>query len=162
MQVCSKCKTPKAASNFPERTGRQRRTQAWCKKCHREYDRKYYANHKRKYRDRNRRYRDDCRRCVYEYLKSHPCVDCGESDPVVLEFDHVRGNKDSNIATLVFRATNPLRVIEEITKCEVRCANCHRRKTFGASFKGRMKLFESLDVGSTPAAPATGSIAMLL
>jgi hypothetical protein len=66
---------------------------------------------------------------AYNYLKHHPCVDCGESDPVVLEFDHVRGEKSNDVSVLISRG-KPLDVIQnEIEKCEVRCGNCHRRKT---------------------------------
>jgi hypothetical protein len=66
---------------------------------------------------------------VTTYLASNACVDCGESDLRVLEFDHVRGRKQGNITTLV-RAGAPMeRILSEIAKCEVRCANCHRRKT---------------------------------
>lgn len=63
------------------------------------------------------------------YLCNHPCVDCGESDPVVLEFDHVRGVKDTNVANLISGAGRMQRLMDEIAKCDVRCANCHRRKT---------------------------------
>jgi len=41
---------------------------------------------------------------VTEYLRTHPCVDCGESDPMVLTFDHVRGKKTMDIAELIHRA----------------------------------------------------------
>lgn len=64
------------------------------------------------------------------YLCNHPCVDCGESDPVVLEFDHVRGEKVANVANLISGAGKFQRLMDEIAKCDVRCANCHRRKTY--------------------------------
>lgn len=64
-----------------------------------------------------------------EHLDSHSCVDCGEKDIVVLQFDHVRGKKRGNVSSLA-RAGHPLSVIQkEIAKCEIRCANCHVRKT---------------------------------
>lgn len=65
---------------------------------------------------------------VSTYLQTHPCVDCGETDPVVLEFDHVRGEKVCNVS----HAMNHCRLTDlfvEIEKCDVRCANCHKRKT---------------------------------
>lgn len=65
---------------------------------------------------------------VLSYLRCHPCVDCGEADPVVLDFDHLR-DKSANVSSMVF-AGRPWAAIEaEIEKCEVVCANCHRRRT---------------------------------
>jgi len=75
------------------------------------------------------RKREKVRAWVNEYLASHPCTDCGEADIIVLEFDHVRGNKDRDIAQMISDRLSLTRVILEIEKCEVRCANCHRRKT---------------------------------
>lgn len=69
------------------------------------------------------------RQYVWDYLSQHPCVDCGESDPVVLQFDHVRGDKVDGIAEMVRNITTMDRLNEEISKCDVRCANCHARKT---------------------------------
>lgn len=55
-------------------------------------------------------------------------VDCGEKDIVVLEFDHVRGEKKMNISSMV--SAYCLKTIQgEIEKCDIRCANCHRKKT---------------------------------
>lgn len=82
----------------------------------RESERKSYANHPR-------------RQFVFEYKKAHPCVDCGESDPVVLDFDHVTGVKVMSIARLLGNKHTIESLLEEIAKCEMRCANCHRRKT---------------------------------
>jgi hypothetical protein len=65
---------------------------------------------------------------ILDYLRRHPCVDCGEPDPVVLDFDHV-GDKSANIARLVTDVA-PIVVIDaEVAQCEVVCANCHRRRT---------------------------------
>lgn len=66
---------------------------------------------------------------VFDYLKAHPCVDCGETDPIVLEFDHVRGKKSSNVGQLMNSTYSLDTLQKEIDKCDVRCANCHRRRT---------------------------------
>lgn len=66
---------------------------------------------------------------VLDYLKSHSCVDCGEKDPVILEFDHVRGKKDFNISQVLHRGVSLSTIQAEIKKCDVRCANCHRKRT---------------------------------
>jgi hypothetical protein len=56
-------------------------------------------------------------------------VDCGETDPDVLDFDHVRGKKVCGISRMVGRGYRLWRIKAEIDKCEVRCANDHRRIT---------------------------------
>ena len=67
-------------------------------------------------------------RLLVTYLEAHPCIDCGEKDIVVLEFDHVRGVKRADIAQMKSSYTSKS-ILLELAKCEVRCANCHRRKT---------------------------------
>lgn len=74
---------------------------------------------------------------VMDYLCTNPCVDCGEVDPIVLEFDHQR-DKRYNISKLITNNCSLKRLVLEIDKCQVRCANCHRRKT--ASTYGNYKL----------------------
>ena len=63
---------------------------------------------------------------VLAYLLEHPCVDCGETDPVVLDFDHLR-DKTKNVSALL--KSTWTRILREIEKCDVVCANCHRRRT---------------------------------
>lgn len=67
---------------------------------------------------------------IDNYLKEHSCVDCGNTNIIVLEFDHIKGIKKYNIAELKLSSMS-LKTIElEINKCEVRCANCHRIVTY--------------------------------
>jgi hypothetical protein len=64
---------------------------------------------------------------LVEHLNDHPCVDCGEADIRVLDFDHV-GTKRGQISHMVFNVS--LATLErEIAECEIRCCNCHRRVT---------------------------------
>lgn len=65
--------------------------------------------------------------------KSKPCLDCGVSYPYyVMDFDHVRGEKLFNLSEVVNGAQSKKVILEEIAKCEVVCANCHRIRTFGS------------------------------
>ncbi len=104
-----------------------------CRACRKETDRRTYLNRseakEERYRAQDREAAARNVRLVYEYVVAHPCVDCGESDPVVLEFDHVVGEKRYNVADLVRSGRNWQYICKEIEKCEVRCANCHRRAT---------------------------------
>lgn len=70
------------------------------------------------------------------YLFVHPCIDCGEKDPVVLDADHVRGEKIHNLSHMVNEGYSWDKIETELEKCEIRCANCHRRKT-ARDFKHR-------------------------
>ena len=62
--------------------------------------------------------------------KEKSCVDCGESNPIVLDFDHVRGKKVGNVSDLARQAYGMKTLKTEIEKCEVRCSNCHRIVTY--------------------------------
>lgn len=68
------------------------------------------------------------KRHVAAYLAGYPCVDCGEPDARVLDFDHV-GRKIEVVSSLAARGAPTARIDAEIARCEVRCANCHRRVT---------------------------------
>ena len=65
---------------------------------------------------------------LLDYFDTHPCVDCDEVDPVVLQFDHVRGDKRFNISDRLHTLRWD-RLLVEIAKCEVVCANCHMRRS---------------------------------
>src|ERR1700682_2253314 len=110
------------------------------KKCpkvnHREYMRLYYLKPgnkeaKREY-DRthleNRRLRYQHRKRWINKFKDVPCKDCGiKYNPWVMQFDHL-SNKKFIISSHTWKSKNVL--LEEIAKCEIRCANCHLEKTF--------------------------------
>lgn len=65
---------------------------------------------------------------VLDHLRTNHCVDCGEGDPLILDFDHVR-RKRHGVADLVWSEHSLASIRQEIAECEVRCANCHRRRT---------------------------------
>jgi hypothetical protein len=130
---CPACGRDKSIADFPTRSLDAPRPNAYCHSCQREYNRAHYARNASKHNQRRianqRLYKRRNRELKAAVLAGAACVDCGESDPVVLEFDHVRGKKKENVSTLVSRAFGWQRIQEEMAKCEVRYANCHRRKT---------------------------------
>jgi cytochrome c553 len=67
-------------------------------------------------------------RHAYSVLKASGCVDCGLRELVVLEFDHI-GTKSAMVMRLVRNEASLAKIDREIAECEVRCANCHRRRT---------------------------------
>jgi hypothetical protein len=65
---------------------------------------------------------------VRDVLMRSNCVDCGLGDLVVLEFDHMT-DKRCSVPLLARRGSSLPRLKREIAKCQIRCANCHRRRT---------------------------------
>lgn len=130
MKTCTNCGISKSLEDFQKRSSSKDGHTNLCKPCKRDYDNKHYRKNKyrRDYIRKNQKDRElKTNEYILKYLNDNPCVDCGESDPIVLEFDHVRGEKIKAISIL--KKSSLKAVKEEIKKCEVRCANCHRRKT---------------------------------
>jgi hypothetical protein len=78
-----------------------------------------------------KRHRLKVRGLLFEYLSTKKCADCGENDPIVLDFDHRDPSKKFKPISLMLSGHYSWEsVLKEIKKCEIRCANCHRRKTY--------------------------------
>jgi hypothetical protein len=102
-----------------------------CQRCNQAYQREHYRQNRAAYHAyanawTARRYAENRAR-VLAYLDSHPCVDCGEKDAVVLTFDHVRGRKTTEVSNML-QTGRWADITREIEKCEVRCRNCHLRR----------------------------------
>jgi hypothetical protein len=76
-------------------------------------------------------------------LEARSCVDCGEGDPVVLDFDH-RADKRGDVSKLAAWGVSIATLQREIAKCDVRCANCHRRRTLATVRSYRVAAVESV------------------
>jgi hypothetical protein len=135
---CPVCKEIKPRSEFYSWQGSFNETKysGYCKVCQSTRGKTYYAkrSRSRKYMEKRRVEQRTKRRrngyFVIDYLRSHPCVDCGEADPVVLDFDHRDpATKLYSICHLISGCRGLDVIIAEIAKCDVRCSNCHRRKT---------------------------------
>ena len=86
---------------------------------------------KQKVKDRSRDRKSKKLAYVQQYKQSHSCVDCGENYPYwVLELDHLR-DKVANISEMCnSKSFNLQSIVEELEKCEVVCANCHKNRTW--------------------------------
>ena len=75
---------------------------------------------------RRRKY-NKIRAYVFEYKSKTPCKDCGKIfHPFVMDFDHIGDDKKFNISKTIRTWTS---LFNEISKCELVCANCHRMRT---------------------------------
>lgn len=131
-KICSACKQSKCSLDFPKDLKTKDGFRYQCKSCAYTAKKKKYHNdpdEAKKNLLRNYKTRKRNRIFIYNYLTKSSCIDCGDSRWQVLDFDHVRGNKINNIADLVHAGVSIKKLEDEIAKCEVRCANCHRIKT---------------------------------
>lgn len=131
---CTKCLKYKPVEEFSFKNKSKGQRSLPCKDCKNNYLKEYYSSNDSrknniKYNVKNKETIARNIKLINEYLINNPCVDCGEDDLVVLEFDHVRGEKKFAISARKFSAYKWESLKEEIDKCEVRCANCHRRQT---------------------------------
>jgi Zn finger protein HypA/HybF involved in hydrogenase expression len=143
-KTCPHCKKSLSVEEFNWKIKNIRRS-VYCKKCSREYVKNHYENHRAYYiqkaKRRNIALKKGEQNYILSYLKIQPCVDCGETDIRVLEFDHRNRNKKTDSVSLLMRRRLPINdLIREIEKCDVRCANCHRKKTARESKSWRLFL----------------------
>lgn len=131
-KICRVCKIEKPLTDFHKKKPDGYKSD--CKECKTKSQRDYYKKNQEKLKKQINEAKqiriNENRIRLYEYYKSHPCVDCGESNPIVLEFDHRDGvDKIDTVGQLVWDGYSWDKVQNEIDKCDVRCANCHRIRT---------------------------------
>lgn len=95
------------------------------------YQRWYYRNREQAINSREER-RERRKRWFYEYKRDEcACTRCGEDHPAALDFHHVdRDEKQAGVSQLVTRGRPRERIEEEMEKCVVLCANCHRKEHY--------------------------------
>ena len=132
-KICSKCKSEKLIECFSWKNKNEGKMHSQCKECQKGPKNDWYARNKESHKARTGKNRDEhklkVRSFVFNYLLENPCIDCGETNPHVLEFDHVRGIKDKAVSVAIKNGWSMERVKKEIDKCDVRCSNCHKKKT---------------------------------
>lgn len=134
MKTCYKCKLEKVLSEFAKNKSRKDGYNGMCKQCKNEYTQNHYKENTDYYLKKAVRnktaYKEEARKLIWDHLEKNHCVDCGESDPLVLEFDHMDGvEKVAGVGAMISRGMTLDSIRAEMLKCEVRCCNCHRRRT---------------------------------
>jgi hypothetical protein len=134
MKQCNHCREFKPDEEFSWRYKSLGIRASACKACKAKFDSNYYESrsesHRQKTLEQKQLRREKARDYIWNYLSNHPCVDCGETDPLLLEFDHVRGKKKVAVSQMVGQGYSIEAIQEEIAKCDVRCVSCHRKRTF--------------------------------
>jgi hypothetical protein len=132
---CSKCGKVKNVTDFFIRMKLKNQFHSQCKECYK--DNRDPQGHYKKYRDEYVKRSTDRkiikttenRMNLLEYFKTHHCIVCDESNPIVLDFDHrEQEDKILNISQMIYHH-NWDSILKEIEKCDVLCANHHRIRT---------------------------------
>lgn len=133
MKLCNKCGTVQPVENFNKKDAKRR--QAYCRECTRKMSLERYHSD----RETNAAKQKTAKKAridkVKDYLRhlkeSTPCMDCGQFYKwYQMDFDHVNGKKHNTISHMVQQGSAKWRILSEVTKCEIVCANCHRQRTF--------------------------------
>jgi hypothetical protein len=117
---CYRCGELKPVDEFAWRRKARGQRDSFCRPCRSAYGKEHYAANRQRYIDQARIVRQrlalERTRYLLDYFVVHPCVDCGERDPVVLEFDHLRDKRFAISSQLHGR--NWQTILDEIEKCE--------------------------------------------
>ena len=123
-KVCSKCGVEKPLSEFALNKTRKDGHASDCKDCRKQYRDEHYRLHKEQYKEKAAAYKRKKTKELEEFKSTLKCEICGENRPWCLDFHHTNPEeKEGEIAKLI---ESPRRMQEEIKKCIVVCANCHR------------------------------------
>ncbi len=126
MKTCPGCNTSKPDNAFGKHKRRPDGLQTVCKVCKKTMDANYYASNREAQLARNRenlrRRRDE----VVAYKQSKGCLYCPENDPCCLDFHHTDDNKEFSLGGALSKVSHST-FWNEVAKCVVICANCHRK-----------------------------------
>lgn len=135
MKKCPDCNNKKDLSEFGINVTKKDGHTNNCKPCRAAWAKRWYKKnrvlHMARAKASNDKRKKKIRSFIFAYLLEHPCVDCGEANPMLLEFDHVRWKKSFHISRALSDRNRPLEAItnEIVEKCDVRCIGCHRLRT---------------------------------
>lgn len=128
-KYCKKCDKDKPIDEFRIKNKITGVRQSHCNQCQRNYTKEHYCKNKSYYLNKARKHDQKRIDWLREYKEGKPCTDCGIIYPFyVMQFDHLRDKIES--VSLMARLVGKDKLLEEINKCELVCANCHAIRTY--------------------------------
>lgn len=125
MKICSRCKGEFTKINFSNDKSRKDGLSNRCKNCQRKLSRKHYIDNKLTYKDRQETRRLKNAEYVNEVKETVGCSFCNEKRGICLDFHHK--NKEEKSFSIASHLNYSIPILqEEMKKCIVVCANCHR------------------------------------
>lgn len=128
MKICSRCKKEKELKFFNKNKTKEDGYQTFCKSCQSEYQKVYYVLDRKGQLKRVRQRKIKLTTWFKEYKKTLKCTRCPENHPACLDFHHPAGDKKFNTGQMARNGYSKKKVLEEVSKCVVLCANCHRKE----------------------------------
>ena len=151
MKTCYQRGLTKSFDDFNRRASAADGRQKLCRDC----SKLWYLGH-REVRIRavsviNAAQRANINQRLAAHLLANACMDCGETDVRVLDFDH----RDDEAKVLEVMDLSKKRrtwqvIAREIAKCDVRCANCHRKRTLASGSSWRQRAYAAAAVEDSP------------
>lgn len=130
MKICSRCKEQKENSKFAKNRTKKC-LQAYCKECNKQAHKEWYKENSKRIKKLNQDFRktnkEENIEIIWNILLRSKCSICNESNPLVLEFDHI-GKKRNNISRAIETFSSDS-LIKELEQCQILCSNCHSIKT---------------------------------
>jgi len=127
-KICTKCKEEKPTSDFCWKNKEKKILHSNCKVCQRKAKRDYYKRNSKEEYKRVKKRRDKIAKWFKNYKSTLECEKCGANHIAVITFHHKNpNNKENNITTMVSDGHSKENIKKEIDKCQVLCANCHRK-----------------------------------
>lgn len=133
VKQCSVCKEIKPISAFSRRGNKgweRHALKSNCNDCRYKTIKRCYDKDKERVRERSRQRRQELRELLQQ-AKTKPCADCGITYPYyVMDFDHRPDETKHFKLASASRWHSREKLLTEVKKCDVVCANCHRIRTF--------------------------------
>lgn len=131
-KICISCSLSKDINEFGKNSKSKDNYQSRCKECKRLYDNNYH--HNRSELEKDKKYNlqkiriNKIKEYIKEYFKDKKCSICNENRMAALDFHHLN-DKKFNISEGISNGYSLIKIKDEISKCKILCANCHRVQT---------------------------------
>lgn len=124
---CIKCNKELLLDRFSRNKNKKDGLNHYCKDCQKVYKDNHYKNNKKYYIEKAIKYKQKDRKWLDDYKKNLKCSRCEFNHFAALDFHHIDSStKLFSIANSILRGYSKKKILEEIKKCIVLCANCHR------------------------------------
>lgn len=133
MKLCKRCETQKPLTDFNKRNDRADQVQHLCRECNSEYGKEWYEKNKKKRIAAAMKRKQELKQWVAKQKEGQPCEECGwAGSAAAMHWHHVNPEEKLFSISDGSNRYGKKKIIEEIKKCRLLCANCHAEATWGS------------------------------